>query len=76
MYLLEVAMCEKCRSSHFKSEGGVKSLTTGGGGGVKNCRAGGVTDLGGYFSWGVSTSLHVMFYIALMTFKINCIMCM
>ena len=30
MYLLEVAMCEKCRSSHFKSEGGVKSLTAGG----------------------------------------------
>ena len=44
MYLLEVAMCEKCRSSHFKSEGGVKSLTAGG---IKNFRAGGVTDLGG-----------------------------
>ena len=33
MCLLEVAMCEKCRSSHFQSDGGVKSLRTGGGGG-------------------------------------------
>ena len=33
MRMLEVAMCEKCRSSHFQSEeGGVKSLSTGGGG--------------------------------------------
>ena len=30
MYLLEVAICEKCRSSHFQSEGAVKSLRTGG----------------------------------------------
>ena len=31
MCLLEAAMCEKCRSSHFQSElGGVKSLRTGG----------------------------------------------
>ena len=29
MHLLEVAMCEKCRSSHFQSEGGVKKLRTG-----------------------------------------------
>ena len=32
--LLEVAMCEKCRSSHVQSEvggGGGKSLRTGGG---------------------------------------------
>ena len=29
MCLLEVAMCEKCRSSHFQSEGGVKKLRTG-----------------------------------------------
>ena len=36
MCLLEVAMCERCRSSHFQVEaggGGVKSLRTGGGGG-------------------------------------------
>ena len=31
--LLEVAMCEKCRSSHFQSERGVKSMRTGGEGG-------------------------------------------
>ena len=31
MCLLEVAMCEKCRSSNFQSEGGVKSLRTWGG---------------------------------------------
>ena len=31
MCLLEVNMCEKCRSSHFQSKGGVKSLRTGGG---------------------------------------------
>ena len=31
MCFLEVAMSEKCRSSHFQSEGGVKSLRTGGG---------------------------------------------
>ena len=30
MYLLKVAICEKCRSSHFQSEGGVKSVRTGG----------------------------------------------
>ena len=39
MCLLEVAMYEKCRSSHFQSERGVKSLRTGGG--VKNFRTGG-----------------------------------
>ena len=31
MCFLELAMSEKCRSSHFQSEGGVKSLRTGGG---------------------------------------------
>ena len=40
MCLLEVAMCEKCRSSDFQSEGGLKCLSTvgvggGGGGGVE-----------------------------------------
>ena len=30
MCMLEVAMCEKCRSSHFQLEGGVKMLRTGG----------------------------------------------
>ena len=53
MCLLEVAMCEKWRSSHFQLEGGVKSLRTGRGG-VKNFRTGGVTDLGkGNFAAGV-----------------------
>ena len=45
-------MREKCRSSHFQSEGGVKSLSTGGGGGLKKFRTGGITDLGGTFTWG------------------------
>ena len=45
--LLEVAMCEKCRNSYFQSEGGIKSLRTGRGVGLKNFRTGGVTDLGG-----------------------------
>ena len=44
MYLLEVAMCEKCRSSHFQSEGGVKSLRTWG---VKKFQDWGVIDLQG-----------------------------
>ena len=36
MRLVEVAMCEKCRSSHFQSEGGgVKSLRTVGVGGIE-----------------------------------------
>ena len=42
MFFLEVAMCEKCRSSHFQLEGGVKV-----GGGLKNLGTGGVTNLGG-----------------------------
>ena len=33
MCFLEVAKCEKCRSSHFQSEGGVKKLRTGVAGG-------------------------------------------
>ena len=41
MCLLEVAKSEKCRSSHFQLEGGVKSLKTGGGG-VKIFRTGGL----------------------------------
>ena len=45
MCLLEVAMCEKCRSSHFQPEGGVKISRTGGW--LKDFRTGGgVTDLG------------------------------
>ena len=63
MCLLEVAMYEKCRSSHFQSERGVKSLRTGGG--VKNFRTGGGGGLlswgRGYFCWGVSTPLHAMY---------------
>ena len=63
MCLLEVAMCGKCRSSHFQSEGG-ESKKFEDRGGLKNFRTGGVTDLGGgYFCWGgggggVSTPLH------------------
>ena len=45
MCLLEVAMCEKCRSSHFQSEGGVKSFRTGEG--LKNFRTRGITFAGG-----------------------------
>ena len=55
MCLLEVAMCEKCRSSHFQSEGGVKSLRTGGG--LK------ILGLGGRYFFrgeGVGTPLHGM----------------
>ena len=47
MCLLEVAICEKCRSRHFQSEGGgggSKKFEDWGGG---NFRTGGVTDLGG-----------------------------
>ena len=55
MCLLEVAMCEKYRSSHFQSEGGVKSLRTGGGGGVKILGLEGLLLLGGsvphYIPW-------------------------
>ena len=51
MCLLEVAMCEKCRSSHFQPEGGLKDFRTGGG----------VTDLRGLlFAGGISTPLHAM----------------
>ena len=44
MCLLEVAMSEKCRSSHFQSEGGVKCLRTGGG--LKTFRTRGLLLLG------------------------------
>ena len=47
--LLEVAMCEKCRSSHFQWEGGVKGLRTGARRGVKNFRTGGLSIWGGTF---------------------------
>ena len=54
MCLLEVAMCGKCRSSHFQSEVGVKRLRTGGEGVIK-FRTGGVTFEGGsvphYIPW-------------------------
>ena len=53
MCLLEVAMCEKCRSSHFQwEERAVKSLRTGG---VKKVQDWGVT-----FAGVVSTALHAM----------------
>ena len=44
MYLLEVSMSEKCRSTHFQSEGGSKKFEHWGWGGVcglKKLRAGG-----------------------------------
>ena len=61
MYLLEEAMCEKCRSSHFLlKEGEVKSLRIGGG--LKNFRTRErVTNLGGLLLLGgVGTPLHAM----------------
>ena len=60
MCLLEVAMCEKRRSSHFQSEGGVRSLRTRG---VKKFQDWvGVTDFrgGGTFAEGFSTPLNAM----------------
>ena len=60
--LLEVAMCEKCRSSHFQSEGEIKSLRTGRE--LKNFRTGGGYRLrsGGTFAEGVSAPLNAMFW--------------
>ena len=42
--LLEVAMCKKCRSSHFHLEAGIKSFEDWGEG---NFRTGGISDLKG-----------------------------
>ena len=60
MCLLEVAMYEKCRSSHFQSERGVKSLRTEGG--VKNFRTGGggVYCLGGGVTYAGGSVPHYM----------------
>ena len=58
MCLLEVAMCEKCKSSHFQSEVGSKKFEDWGGGIF--------SDWGGYrfrgvtFAGEVSTPLHAM----------------
>ena len=42
MCLLEVAMCEKCRSSHFQSDGGgARGGGEGGEGARRNVRTGG-----------------------------------
>ena len=64
MCLLEAAMCEKCRSSHFQSElGGVKSLRTGGLKILGLGREGYQFFLGGsyfYLGGGVSTPLYAM----------------
>ena len=49
MCLFEVAMCEKCRSNHFQTEGGVKSLRTGGEEGLKNFKTGDLLLLGGQY---------------------------
>ena len=51
MYLLEVSMSEKCRSSHFQSEVGSKKFEYWGWGGMWVEKTKG---------WGVSTSLHAM----------------
>ena len=60
MCLLEVAMCEKCKSSHFQSEMGSKKFEDWGAGGEYS-QTGGVTDLGGVtFAGEVSTPLHAM----------------
>ena len=55
MCLLEVAMCEKCRGSHFESEGECKKFEDWGGG-LKKFRIG-----GGYRFGGISTPLNAMF---------------
>ena len=62
MCLLEVAICEKCRSSHFQSEG-EKGLMTGG---LKNFRSGGDNQFflgggckGNFAGW-ISTPLHAV----------------
>ena len=51
--LLEVAMCEKCRSSHFQSEWAVQDFRAGGRG-LKNFRIGGGLPIweGGTFARG------------------------
>ena len=54
MCLLEVAMCQKCRSRHFQSEGELKSLRTEVGGVKKKLR------LGAGEGRGVSTPLHAI----------------
>ena len=65
MCLLEVAICEKCRSSHFQSEG-EKGLMTGG---LKDFRSGGHNQFffweggersKGNFAGQISTPLHDM----------------
>ena len=58
MFLLEVAMCKKCRSSHFQLDGGSKKFEDWGVG-LKKFRTGGG---GGGLLLGerVSTPLHVM----------------
>ena len=54
MCLLEVAMCEKCRSSHFQSEGeGSKKFQDWG---VKK-----ILELGGTFAGGGGSVPHILF---------------
>ena len=63
MCLLEVAMCEKCRRSHFQSDGVSKKFEDlGEGRGVRNFRTGEVTNLGeGTFAgWGGGSVPHYM----------------
>ena len=61
MCLLEVSMCEKCKSSYFQSEGGSKRFEECDG--WKKFRTGGEGyqfGLGITFAGGVSTPLHAM----------------
>ena len=61
MCLLEVSMCEKCKSRYFQSEGGSKRFEEWGG--LKKFRTGGEGyrfGLGITFAGGVSTPLHAM----------------
>ena len=63
MCLLEVAMCEKCKSCHFQLDGVSKNFEDWGVG-LKSFRTGWANNLGGgYFCWGVSTALHDMVII-------------
>ena len=61
MCLLEVAMCEKCRSSNFQLEEGESKkfeYCRKEGGGLKNFRTGGGLPISG--RGGISTPLHEM----------------
>ena len=69
MCFLELAMCEKCRSSHFQLDGGSKKFEDWGGG-LKNFRTGGGYRFGGgYFCWGVGGGGSVPHYMPCQSLK-------